>query len=138
MVKNKYALFLLEELFDWLGSAKVFGKIDLQSGYWQMSVKPEDVHKTPFKMRWGLYEIFVVPFGITNTPAQFMNMKNDLLSEYLDKLILVFLDDFPIIFPSHRTMLNTYGRSWESLGSISCMQKASKCEIFKTSVEFLE
>ena len=92
-VKNRYPLPLPEELFDRLGSAKVFSKIDLRSGYWQMPVKPGDVHKTAFKTRWGLYEFLVMPFGVTNAPAQFMNMMNALLGEYLDKFVLVFLDD---------------------------------------------
>ena len=92
-VKNRYPLPLPEELFDWLGSARVFSKIDLQSRYWQPLVKLGDVHKTAFKMRWGLYEFLVIPFGVTNAPAQFMNMMNDLLGEYLDKFVLVFLHD---------------------------------------------
>ena len=92
-VKNKYPLPLPEELFDRLESAKVFSKIDLRLGYWQMPVKPGDVHKTAFKTRWGLYEFLVMPFGITNAPAQFMNMMNALLGEYLDKFVLVFLDN---------------------------------------------
>ena len=58
-----------------------------------MPVKPEDVHKIAFKTRWGLDESFVMSFGVTNAPAQFMNMMNDLHGEYLDKFILVFLDD---------------------------------------------
>ena len=121
MVKNRYSLPLPEELFDRLGSAKVFSKIDLQSGYWQMPVKPGDVHKTAFKTRWGLYEFLVMPFGVTNAPAQFMNMMNALLGEYLDKFVLVFLD-VALIYskkPTHRTTLNTYRKYWESSGSIS-------------------
>ena len=50
-----------------------------------MLVKPEDVHKTAFKMRWGLYEFLVMQFGFTNVLAQFMNMMNDILGDYLDK-----------------------------------------------------
>ena len=61
-----------------------------------MLVKPEDVHKTAFKTRWGLCEFLVMPFGGTNAPAQFMNMMNALLGEYLDKFVLVFLDDVRI------------------------------------------
>ena len=92
-VKNRYPLPLLEELFDRLGQAKVFSKIDLKSGYWQMPVKPEDIHKIAFKTCWGLYEFLVTPFGVTNAPAQFMNMMNDVLDDYLDKFVLIFLDD---------------------------------------------
>ena len=69
-VKNRYPLPLSKELFDRLGSGKMFSKIDLYSGYWKMLVKPEDVHKTAFKMRLGLYEFLVMPFYITNAPAQ--------------------------------------------------------------------
>ena len=58
-----------------------------------MPVKPGDVHKAAFKARWGLYEFFVMPFGVTNAPTQFMHMMNALLGEYLDKFVLVFLDD---------------------------------------------
>ena len=58
-----------------------------------MPVKPKDVHKTAFKVRWGLYEFLVLPFGGTNASAQFINMMKDLLGEYLDKFVLVFLDD---------------------------------------------
>ena len=83
-VKNRYPLPLPEEMFDRLGNAKVFNKIDLKSGYWQIPVRPGDIHKTAFKMRWGLYEYLVMPFGLTNAPAQFMNMMNDLLGDYLD------------------------------------------------------
>ena len=82
-----------------------------------------DVHKIAFKTRWGLYEFLVMPFGIPNALAQFMNMMNALLGDYLDKSVLVFLDDVPFTLPTHRTMLNTYGKSWESFGSINCMQK---------------
>ena len=65
-----------------------------------MPVKPEDVHKTVFKMRWGLYEFFIMAFGVTNAPVQFMNMMNALLGEYLDKFVLVFLDNVLIYSPN--------------------------------------
>ena len=80
-------------MFDRLGGAKVFSKIDLRSGYWQMPVRQEDIPKTAFKTRWGLYECLVVPFGVTNAPAQFMHLMNDLLSDHLDEFVLIFLDD---------------------------------------------
>ena len=58
-----------------------------------MLVKPEDVHKMAFKARWGLYKFLVMRFGVINAPAQFMNMRNDFLGKYLDKFVLVFLDN---------------------------------------------
>ena len=96
--KNNYPLPLLEEMFDRLGNAKVFSKIDPKSGYWQIPVRPGDVHKTTFQTRWGLYEYLVMPFGLTNGPTQFMSMMNDLLGDYLDRFVLILLDDLLICF----------------------------------------
>ena len=136
-VKNRYPLPLPEELFDRLGSARVFSKIDLRSGYWQMPVKPGDVHKTAFKTRWGLYEFLVMPFGVTNAPAQFMNMMNDLLGEYLDKFVLVFLDDVLIYSANPQDHADHLRKVLGKLREHQLFAKASKCEILKTSVEFL-
>ena len=68
-VKNKYPLPLPEEMFDWLGGATVFSKVDLKWGYWQMPIGPRDIQKTAFKTRWGLYEYLVMPFSVTNAPV---------------------------------------------------------------------
>ena len=95
-VKNRYPLPLPEEMFDRLGNAKVFSKIDLKSGFWQILVRPGDVHKTAFKTRWGLYEYLVMLFGLTNAPTQFMSMMNGLLGDYLNRFVLIFLDDILI------------------------------------------
>ena len=92
-IKNWYPLSLLEELFDHLGSSKVFSKIDLKSGYWQVPMRAKDIPKTAFKTRCGLYEFLVVPFGVTNALAQLMNIMNDVLAKYLDDFVVVFLDD---------------------------------------------
>ena len=85
----------------------MFSKIDLQSGHWQMPVKLGDVHKTTFKMRWGLYEFLVVPFGVTNDPAQFMNMMNALLGECLTNSSWFSLMMSLFTLPTQKTMLNT-------------------------------
>ena len=68
-IRNQYPLPLPEEFFDCLGGSKVFSKIDLKSGYWQIPVREGDVQKAAFKTRWGLYEYLVMPFGVTNAPA---------------------------------------------------------------------
>ena len=102
-----------------------------------MPVKLGDVHKAAFKMRWGLYECLVMPFGNINTPAQFMNMINALLGECLDKFILVFLDDALIYSANPQDHAQ---HLWKVLGKLcehKLFAKASKCEMLKTSVEFL-
>ena len=70
----------------------MFSKIDQQSGYWQVPLHQEDIPKTAFKTRWGLFKYTVVPFGVTNAPAQFMNLMNDVLADFLDDFVVVFLD----------------------------------------------
>ena len=102
-----------------------------------MPVKPGDVHKTAFKTRWGLYEFLVMPFGVTNDPAQFMNMMNALLGEYLDKFVLVFLDDVLIYSANPQDHAEHLRKVLGKLREHKLYAKASKCEILKTSVEFL-
>ena len=95
-IKNKYPLPLPKELFDRLGGSTIFNSIDLRSGYWQVPLRKEDRRKTAFKTCWGLYEFLVVPFGVSNAPAPFMNLMNDVLADYLDDFVVVFLDDILI------------------------------------------
>nr|CAD1840547.1 unnamed protein product [Ananas comosus var. bracteatus] len=75
-IKNKYPLPRIDELFDQLQGSCVYSKIDLQSGYHQLKIKPEDVSKTTLRTRYGRYEFTVMPFGLTNAPTAFMDLKN--------------------------------------------------------------
>ncbi|GKE77710.1 putative reverse transcriptase domain-containing protein [Tanacetum coccineum] len=92
-VKNRYPLPRIDDLFDQLQGLSVYSKIDLRSGYHQLRVRDEDIPKTAFRTRYGHYEIQVMPFGLTNTPAVFMDLMNRVCKPYLDKFVIVFIDD---------------------------------------------
>jgi hypothetical protein len=92
-VKNKYLLPRIDDLFDQLQGVCVFYKIDLRSGYHQLKVRECDIPRTAFVSRYGLYEYTVMSFGLTNIPAYFMYLMNKVFKEYLDKFVMVFIDD---------------------------------------------
>ncbi|KAA3488013.1 Retrotransposable element Tf2 [Gossypium australe] len=92
-IKNKYQLPRIDDLFDQLKWVSVFSKIDLRSGYHQLKVKEANIHKTAFRTRYGHYEFMVMPFGLTNAPAAFMDMMNRVFQPYLDRCVVVFIDD---------------------------------------------
>jgi hypothetical protein len=95
-VKNKYHLPRMDDLFDQLRGAQIFSKIDLRSGYHQMRIKEEDISKIAFRTRYGHYEFTLVPFWLTNAPVVFMCLMNGVFRSYLDKFVIVFLDDILI------------------------------------------
>jgi hypothetical protein len=95
-IKNKYPLPRTEDLFDQLRGASVFSKIDLRSGYHQLRIQPLDILKTAFITKYGLYEFMVMSFGLTNAPAYFMYLMNNVFMDYLDKFVVVFIDDILI------------------------------------------
>ena len=92
-IKNRYPLPQINDISDQVRGASVFSKIDLRTGYHQLIIKEEDISKTSFRTRYGHYEFVVLPFGLTNAPATFMCLMNSVLNKYLDKFVLVFIDD---------------------------------------------
>ena len=99
--KNQYPLPRIDDLFDQLKMAGVFTKLDLRSGYHQLQVKREDIPKTAFRTRYGHYEFVVMPFGLTNAPAAFMTLMNQVFHPYLDKFIIVCIDDILVYSDNH-------------------------------------
>jgi hypothetical protein len=92
-VKNKYLSPWIDDLFDQLRGACMFSKIDLRSGYHQLKIWECDIPKTAFVSRYGLYKYTVMSFGLTNAPTYFMYLMNKVFMEYLDKFVMVFIDD---------------------------------------------
>ena len=100
-------------------------------------MRKEDIPKTVFKTRWGLYEFLVVPFGVTNAPAQFMNLMNDVLKDYLDDFVVVFLDDILIYSKTPEDHAEHLRKVLEKLRQHRLYAKASKCQMAVQKIEFL-
>ena len=92
-IKNRYPIPRIDDLFNQVGGSKIFLKIDLRSRYHQVWIHDEDIHKTPFHMRYDHYALVVMPFELTNAPAKFMCKMKNIFSKYLDKFVLVIIDD---------------------------------------------
>ncbi|GJU65308.1 putative reverse transcriptase domain-containing protein [Tanacetum coccineum] len=136
-VKNRYPLPRIDDLFDQLQGSSVYSKIDLRSGYHQLRVRDEDIPKTAFRTRYGHYEFQVMPFGLTNAPVVFMDLMNRVCRPYLDKFVIVFIDDI-LIYSKTKEEHDAHLRLiLELLKKEELYAKFSKCDFWLSKVQFL-
>ncbi|GJS05416.1 putative reverse transcriptase domain-containing protein [Tanacetum coccineum] len=128
---------LINDLFDQLQGSSVYSKIDLRSGYHQLRVREEDIPKTAFRTRYSHYEFQVMPFGLTNVPAEFMDLMNRVCKPYLDKFVIVFIDDILIYLKSKQEHEERLKLILELLKNEELYAKFSKCEFWIHKVQFL-
>jgi len=136
-VKNKYPLPRIDILFDQLAKAKVFSKIDLRSRYHQIKIRPEDIPKTAFSTRYGLYEYLVMSFGLTNGTAHFMYLMNSVFMPELDKFVVVFIDDILVYSENAQDQEKHLRIVLNRLREHQLYAKFSKCEFWLKKVPFL-
>ncbi|GKB91339.1 putative reverse transcriptase domain-containing protein [Tanacetum coccineum] len=136
-VKNRYPLPRIDDLFDQLQGSSVYSKIDLRSGYHQLRVREEDIPKTAFRTRYGHYEFQVMPFGLTNAPAVFMDLINRVCRPYLDKFVIVFIDDILIYSKCKEEHEKHLKQILELLKKEQLYAKFSKYEFWILTVQFL-
>ena len=115
-------------MFDQLAGAKVFSKIDLRSGYHQIKIRPQDIPKTFFSTRYGLYEYLVMSFGLTNVPAFFMYLMSSVFMPELDKFVVVFIDDILIYSKNKEEHAQFLQILLTQLREHKLYAKFSKCE----------
>ncbi|GKD85916.1 putative reverse transcriptase domain-containing protein, partial [Tanacetum coccineum] len=137
IVKNRYPLSRIDNLFDQLQGSRVYSKIDLRSGYHQLRVREEDILKTTFRTRYGHYEFQVMSFGLTNSLAVSMDLINQVCKPYLDRFVIVFIDDILIYSKSRKEHEGHLKLILRLLKKEELYAKFSKCEFWLSKVQFL-
>ncbi|GKD13580.1 putative reverse transcriptase domain-containing protein [Tanacetum coccineum] len=136
-VKNRYPILRIDDLFNQLQGSSVYSKIDLKSGYHQLKVRDEDIPKTAFRTRYGHYEFQVMPFGLTNAPAIFIDLMNRVCKPFLDKFVIIFIDDILIYSKSEEEHAEHLKLFLKLLKKEELYAEFSKCEFWLSKVQFL-
>ena len=136
-IRNQYPLPRIDELFDQLHGSLVYSKIDLRSGYHQLRVPVNDVSKTAFRTRYGHYEFLVMPFGLTNASAAFMDLMNRVFSPYLDKFVILFIDDILVYLSGPKEHAEHLRTVLQILRECRLYAKFSKCKFWLDKVALL-
>ena len=136
-IRNQYPLPRIDELFDQLQGSRVYSKIDLRSGYHQLRVQESDVPKTASRTRYGHYEFLVMPFGLTNAPTTFMDLMNRVFQPYLDRFVIVFIDDILVYSGSSEEHSEHLRIVLQTLRERQLYAKLRKCQFWLDMVTFL-
>ncbi|GJR56292.1 putative reverse transcriptase domain-containing protein [Tanacetum coccineum] len=136
-VKNCYPLRRIDDLFDQLQGSQFFSKIDLRSGYHHLRLHEDDIPKTGFRTHYGHFKFTVMPFGLANAPAVFMDLMNIVYRPYLDKFVIVFIDDILIYSKTREEHVDHLRLVLELLRKEKLYAKFSKCEFWLREVQFL-
>jgi hypothetical protein len=136
-IKNKFPIPVIEDLLDKLHGAKIFSKLDLRSGYHQIRMKEEDIHKTAFSTHFGNYEYKEMPFGHSNAPATFQEFMNTLFAQYLRKFVLVLFHDILVYNIDSVQHTHHLAIVLNILRLDQLKAKFSKCTFGQDKVEYL-
>ena len=136
-IKNRYPLPRIDDLFDHVGGAKIFSKIDLRYGYHQVWIRDEDIPKTTFRTRCKHYEFVVMSFRLTNAPTNFMCMLNNIFNKYMDKFVLVFIE-YILVYSKNKQEHEEHLRIvLQVLREHQLYAKFSKCDFYKPQIQYL-
>ncbi|GBG78637.1 hypothetical protein CBR_g27863 [Chara braunii] len=137
IVKNREPLPRIDDLLDRVQGCRYFSKIDLKSGYHQIAIRPEDQHKTAFQTSYGLYEFVVMPFGLCNAPGTFQHAMNRIFHDYLDKFIVVYLDDILVFSKTVEEHIAHLDKVLSLLRQHKFKINGEKCEFGHTRILYL-
>jgi hypothetical protein len=136
-IKNRYPLPQIDDILDQFRGAIIFSKLDIRSGYYQIWVRKRDIEETTCRTRYGSYDWLVMPFGLTSTPSTFMTLMNEMLRPFLDKIVVVYLDDILIYSSSKEKHLEDLKNVFEVLLQNKLFYRMSKYEFFQERIFFL-
>jgi hypothetical protein len=136
-IKNRFPMPFIDEILDELAGTKYSSKLDMRAGYHQLRMQKQDEHKTAFKTHHGHFQFRVMPFGLTNAHATFQCLMNDILSPFLRKFVLVFLDDILVYSPSLEAHVSHLKLVLSKLREHRLFMKRSKCSFANTQLDYM-